>query len=1343
MRREWFLVAALIFALPLVGQEPNPVTNGSFEELGPKGFPVDWEPVGETVGVSKDAHSGKYSLRMVRTPETKTTETGLNRAWQAHSGQQGAMLSQLKGGILFWYKAVSASEGTQLNIYVIPMSARPLEDTGEPRTVFTVPAHHIGDGQWHWGALKYDYTGSPKVKWVHVSARIVGRAGELLLDDVRYVPQIGPWVRVQEVRLEEDSQSPGSRCTVKAKVVNAGDAPLWQGSALLEVEEGLRVAGEAKQALPLLSPDETAILQWTVLGERMKPGAFRVRTQTGQQEDMGTLAYRPELQLLMLEPERFIASPQEEVILRCWLQNPGHAFVTDLEATLEARGLVVLDEGMKRRARLAPQAQTSLAWRVRLEGLRPATARALVKAGNAQGGSLEARLLATQPFPTLPALPLFGVEIKETHALLGNERVRLLFPRNPFGFGIAELQARQGTTWLTAARMPFLARVVALSERGDRWEQHLYAREVEPLSEGKVAGLRFRAQERDGDGALWELVAEFRLQPEETVIAASYSLRCDRPRKLLAFEGPMLYAGEGGFGKRKQEAVFPGLEWLVNDEVSSSDLDIARDHPDRVRYVPHPHKITVPAIGVHVGGLTVGLLWDVHQKWDGQHDRPAVVFASPDSFEGRNAHLMGLFLPSVPQWVPENRREASRPYEWEGKAPLRLEAEILADGQAADALTALDVWLARRGVPEPLPYPRGSREAEVTFSMRGYLEGLWIPESKQWWTTKRGHPLMSYPARPQNFLYDLWMGTFLATDAQIRRRCQERLQEVEGAGIPAAEDWGFQRSGPWGVLIRGFLPRIASLLASQGPEGEWRFDADRKDQGVFKGMDYHLLGPDEAVEVGTCARNAYEVLRFARLTGDETALQAGEKALRFMERFSVPRAAQVWEIPVHTPDILAAADAVDAYLEGYRATGNRHYLEQALRWARAGLPFLYAWNPPDLPFVRYASIPVFGATWFKGSWFGRAVQWNGLRYAYAVWKLAQELKALGDRPSEVSRFIFVPTRFLPHQERRLPDLYLDPRTWERIAEGITVSACYQQDAEGEDVALWPDSISAIDGHKVKWVFAPRQILKNLYAFLGRDEEAKTFTLRLEGVRIPISAGGIVEEAGLERRELHFTVLFPQGQPGFVLLPAAAAPEEVTANGRPLPRVKAEEELRNQEGWFYDPGTQMLTLRSLQDGRQLFLLRPFSMTRSVRILPELRRDIRFTFDADWEGWVAAHDVADLRVEEGQLKGRITGSDPYLVRPLLQVPPDQVKRVRIRLRTTVNGDGQFYWTTQASPYFAEDKVLRFRIEPDGEFHEVLLDVGAHPLWKGHTITAIRLDPNSAAPNSDFAVEEMVGE
>ena len=74
----------------------------------------------------------------------------------------------------------------------------------------------------------------------------------------------------------------------------------------------------------------------------------------------------------------------------------------------------------------------------------------------------------------------------------------------------------------------------------------------------------------------------------------------------------------------------------------------------------------------------------------------------------------------------------------------------------------------------------------------------------------------------------------------------------------------------------------------------------------------------------------------------------------------------------------------------------------------------------DKPVLRYASIAIFGGSWYEGSWIGQPVQWNGLRYAYALLKLADH----------------------------------DPSfPWRRIAEGLTVSALYQQDTAGPNVAL--------------------------------------------------------------------------------------------------------------------------------------------------------------------------------------------------------------------------------------------------------------------------------------------------
>jgi hypothetical protein len=192
MLLAWILAAAL-------GAE-NPCTNGSFEDLAPNGFPADWGPVGTKVEVSAEAHSGRRALRFVRHPGTDPRiETGLNRI---------KLLDRLQGGMEFWYKAVSAKDAN-LRVYAIPINADGVEKTNSSRAAFTVPTGHIGDGQWHRGRIKYDFTKDPKVKSLHFAVRIEGAAGELLVDDFAYLDRVGPVLRFGRVRLDEDPKRPG------------------------------------------------------------------------------------------------------------------------------------------------------------------------------------------------------------------------------------------------------------------------------------------------------------------------------------------------------------------------------------------------------------------------------------------------------------------------------------------------------------------------------------------------------------------------------------------------------------------------------------------------------------------------------------------------------------------------------------------------------------------------------------------------------------------------------------------------------------------------------------------------------------------------------------------------------------------------------------------------------------------------------------------------------------------------------------------------------------------------------------------------------------------------------
>ena len=1307
-------LSALLLVLISANQAQNPCTNGSFEEIGPAGFPVDWSPVGEHVEVCSDARSGTRALRIARAASSAFAETGLNRNWRPESGEQGAMLDRVRGGIEFWYKAVSA-KNAEMVVCVIPMNSLPLEVAGPGRTLFKIPAEHIGDGRWHSARMKYDYSDSPEVKWVHVGARITGEQGELILDDFSYLEQVGPILSIDRLRLEEDAAYPGTRCVLNARLANEGDAPASNVRAIVQLE--FPVAANEPGAAPQrpvtrrfdiqpaeirvgdLPPDSHSNVKWEIRGRRDEPSTFAVRATADNAEAASSYRIEVLFEVVSFGPCSPAAAAGRPAHLECLVKNTGHTVILGPQAEFQVSGKQLTDRGKS----IPPGGSVKLGVTVVPKQQRtdfPVSVR--VTAANAQEiFSAESRIVVGAPVQAPEPTNRLNAQSLDECALLENERVRLVFPRADFGFGMGEMWTLCRGQWTRVACMPASARVVFRDTFGTRTEHLGYAERPRASRTSHDGALLFDWSFRDTSGGAWKGVTEFHLAPDSCFIEVRSRVVCDVERELLCFEGPLIYVLE------RDEAIFPGLEWLVEEEVSSSTLDIQAGHPDQVRYVVHPNMITVPAIGVHSPSGTVGLLWDARQRWDGVRDRPSAVFASPDRFEHQRAHLMGLFVPSVPEHVPVNSREAATPYPLPANAPLDLRSHIVVDGAASDALVALDYWFSLYGYPEPALIPRGSYEREIEFSMRGYLESLWVPETKQWWTTKNGHPLMSYKARPNAFVADLLRGATITSDAELRERCMGRVEEVlaiEG-GAPRIDAQLHPDRVDLGWLN---LAGVSAILASRRPDGTWRFDADEEPGGVFEGVDYHTLGPDDALEVGTCAAKAYQVLRYVRISGDWDVHEAMAPTLERMRQFRVPRVAQVWEVPVHTPDILAAADATEAYLEAYRFSNDPRWLESAVVWARRGFPFIYAWDDYDLPFLVGASIPVFGASFHSYSWFGRPVQWNGLNYANAILKLAE---------------------------------YDQTYPWKRIAEVVIRSALHQQDAEGENAALWPDNVSALTGEKCPWVFPPRQIIQNLLTLLGRPEEPRTTIVGSGRERIHLTACAAIRAAEWVADELAVCLEFPPGNQGALLICNIARPRAVELDGKTIPE-REDIEKRDEPGWRYNSGLACATVRIHHDGEAHVRFHGARFRRVSRLpLPVDRID--FDFEHGTDGWLPFNDIEAFDSRDGRIVGSLTGPDPYLVRSALQVAGDDSPRIRVRMRLTNGHQAQFYWTTMNSPQFGEDKVVLFDVMPDGHFHEYLLDLNKHLLWGGQTITGIRLDPCNGVKDGMFEMDSVRAE
>ena len=188
---------------------------------------------------------------------------------------------------------------------------------------------------------------------------------------------------------------------------------------------------------------------------------------------------------------------------------------------------------------------------------------------------------------------------------------------------------------------------------------------------------------------------------------------------------------------------------------------------------------------------------------------------------------------------------------------------------------------------------------------------------------------------------------------------------------------------------------------------------------------------------GFTAITAERMLEEATLTGDEEVIAAVLAALDACDRAAppgVPRGAQPWEMPLHTPDILAAARLVRCQVLGYLLDGRSERIERARQWAWTGATMTYLQSPPPGPLGGYATIGVLGAThWEAPVWIGQPVQWCGLVYRSALEELARVDRDEGDTWRRLARGITLAgvgmTFPASDPERRgglLPDFFILP-----------------------------------------------------------------------------------------------------------------------------------------------------------------------------------------------------------------------------------------------------------------------------------------------------------------------------
>jgi len=505
---------------------------------------------------------------------------------------------------------------------------------------------------------------------------------------------------------------------------------------------------------------------------------------------------------------------------------------------------------------------------------------------------------------------------------------------------------------------------------------------VRQVRQGGLPMVLTRATSTDSRGGKWDIGRSISRSPNHqagSALIVHTVIRSDMDTDIISLPYLTLFSGVGTFGERKRQALFAGLEYL-SDEPSSSDADIAG--PDRIRRTPDPVKITFPLMAIVHGGRYIGLTWQ-------RSDMIAATFDSPDRLYGSGGHVMALSAPGVGNLRFENDFAAHSPFRLKRNDPVACTAVIMG-GKGKSVVPAVRHYVAIRGLPGVGQF-KGGFDAAVELLAHGWLDSA-VNEDGLFRHAVWGESFKAGPAADAAVHMD-WLARH-CKDADLQKRLRadrDKALSRLNANDPFSSGVSHVRP-PNGPLVFGRVNEYVQMRKRRAIEQSGRFD----DKGILPyqagRQDYsrtHFAGHAN----GYAARTVMSILEAAALCGDKTLI---EQAVALLDKQTalysgtVPRGAQTWEIPLHTPDILASAYMVKSCVLGYVLTGRNDLLEEAKYWAWTGVPFLYLDNPTDGETGPYAVIAVLGATnWHAPVWFGRPVQWCGLVYCSALHDLAE------------------------------------------------------------------------------------------------------------------------------------------------------------------------------------------------------------------------------------------------------------------------------------------------------------------------------------------------------------------
>jgi len=472
------------------------------------------------------------------------------------------------------------------------------------------------------------------------------------------------------------------------------------------------------------------------------------------------------------------------------------------------------------------------------------------------------------------------------------------------------------------------------------------------------------------------------------------------------------------YGKM-QQAILNGVEYLEKGEHSSSTADFGTK--EHLRFAPNPMDVTWQFMSVVTDQAAFGLTWD--------NPNTQAIFAVPDFILGDSTkHHLGLYgkkLSGTLTIVPP--------------LPTALPA---GEGTLA-SLTDLDsliLWSFQKhgGVPD-LPKRLRSDEEQRLLNLAAFEKSCIVdPNGKGW-----SHAAM--PGDEKQYFPAMYGSDFVTAIWQLSGTLMTDKPLAHGGG---------HLSNPASFFLRGDAENFRTWKQNESKQ----IRSQQRPDGSFPYKGIYLKGHWEDTASGHCGNALYRLLYTYQILGEPEALEAALKGLEFANKYTVPRGAQVWELSLHTPDIMGSSRMCMANVWAYEATGDKKYLNHARHWAVTGLPFVYLWEQKPLagkddPVMLYATTPVLGETnWAAPNWIGLPVQWCGLDYSEACFMLSKH------------------------------DHTVD---WKKIGEGILITAERMQYTEGPSIGLLPDSYTLLTQTPNPFDISPSVLIQQRRWLLGK------------------------------------------------------------------------------------------------------------------------------------------------------------------------------------------------------------------------------------------------------------------